>query len=534
MELQTEHRISWLACAIAGLGFLVGSGALARAGTPPYMAAQEAEQHPDTGVFTLPAPPQTPTPTPSPTAVATPNATVTPTPKTKITNPVAHVVTPGVTPSSTPNAKAASKAGQAAIPSSTSTVAPITKQAGYGSRVATAGASSATKAAPIVAKPVTHAVVPTTTPSATPKPKNVGRAINVATPTAVSASPKARVATQAPRATALPTTPAVTTKPVSPSLSAAASNAAVASVPVAAATPKPEVWTQIPNEAEGSTPAANAGAVGKRARSGLMWEAKSGQNKAYLVGSVHVASAEMYPLPEQIEEAFDRSTELLVEINLDKVDSAKMFSLVSANGMYPAGDTLWNHVGANTRDLVTHFCEEHGLPAAQIGQFKLWMVAVTVSAAVMQSFGLRPELGIDQHFLSEANNGKRVEQLESTEQQVHIMASLPEPAEEKSLDKLLENPRRMKVMFEKLQSAWLDGDASAIDKLIVSELGDFPGEEKMLLNDRNPHMADAVAQCLDTRETCFMVVGAGHLVGKTGVVQLLKQRGIKVEQVLAK
>jgi uncharacterized protein YbaP (TraB family) len=46
-------------------------------------------------------------------------------------------------------------------------------------------------------------------------------------------------------------------------------------------------------------------------------------------------------------------------------------------------------------------------------------------------------------------------------------------------------------------------------------------------------MADAIAHCLQSTDRCFMVVGAAHLVGKEGVVELLGQRGIQVQQMKA-
>jgi hypothetical protein len=110
---------------------------------------------------------------------------------------------------------------------------------------------------------------------------------------------------------------------------------------------------------------------------------------------------------------------------------------------------------------------------------------------------------------------------------------LPEPAEDKDLDEMLQDPQRIKDTLDKLQTAWIAGDAGMIDKIVSTEMGSFPGEEKIMLSDRNPHMTDGVERYLKSGETCFLVVGAGHLVGKGGIVQLLKQRGFKVEQVLS-
>jgi uncharacterized protein len=55
----------------------------------------------------------------------------------------------------------------------------------------------------------------------------------------------------------------------------------------------------------------------------------------------------------------------------------------------------------------------------------------------------------------------------------------------------------------------------------------------VLLDDRNPRMADFTEQCVKADEKCFVVVGAGHIVGAKGMAQLLKDRGYKVEQVFA-
>jgi uncharacterized protein YbaP (TraB family) len=54
---------------------------------------------------------------------------------------------------------------------------------------------------------------------------------------------------------------------------------------------------------------------------------------------------------------------------------------------------------------------------------------------------------------------------------------------------------------------------------------------KALGRDRNPHMADVAEQFLNGKEQAFVVVGAGSLVGKDGVVSILRTRGYKVEQV---
>ena len=51
---------------------------------------------------------------------------------------------------------------------------------------------------------------------------------------------------------------------------------------------------------------------------GFLWKAKSETATVYMLGSVHLANKEMYPLPSAFEESFDSSEVLVVEIDLNQ------------------------------------------------------------------------------------------------------------------------------------------------------------------------------------------------------------------------
>jgi uncharacterized protein YbaP (TraB family) len=44
-------------------------------------------------------------------------------------------------------------------------------------------------------------------------------------------------------------------------------------------------------------------------------------------------------------------------------------------------------------------------------------------------------------------------------------------------------------------------------------------------------MAEKVMNWLKSEKTCFIVVGAGHLIGKNGMIKLLSNQGIRVKQI---
>ncbi len=286
----------------------------------------------------------------------------------------------------------------------------------------------------------------------------------------------------------------------------------------------PRPWTQPSDSTAGPAASSN----------GLMWKASSATNTVYLLGSIHLASPDLYPLPQHIEDAFQKSSVLLVEVDLNRVDQRKIQALLMANGLYPLNDSLWNHISPDTKALVTRFCEENGFNPEVFARMKPWLATVTASALPMQRSGMNADLGIDKHFLESAKGVMRVEQLESAEWQIRLLADLPEIKQERYLAATLKGATLTQQLGQDLQATWLSGDASKLDSLLSSASQESAELAKRIFADRNLRMAGAVERYLRGSERCFMVVGAGHMVGKDGVVRLLQKRGFKVEQVFSK
>jgi uncharacterized protein YbaP (TraB family) len=293
--------------------------------------------------------------------------------------------------------------------------------------------------------------------------------------------------------------------------------------------PSPAGQPAWDNATDVTAPARQTQAAG----TGLIWKVSSANRSVYLLGSIHVASSDMYPLPQHIEEAFRNSDVLVVEVDLNKVDRNKLQPMLLAKGMYPFNDSLWNHISPETKTLVTQFCSDNGMPVEMFARFKPWLVTVMASMLPMQASGMTPEWGIDQHFLNLAGNRMRVEQLETAEGQMRLLADIPESKQEQYLVATLKSSALTQQLVQEFKSAWIAGDAGKLESLVSAGWEGASGLQKRVFGDRNPHMADAAEHCLKNNEHCFIVVGAGHLVGKDGVVRLLQARGFKVEQLSA-
>jgi len=264
---------------------------------------------------------------------------------------------------------------------------------------------------------------------------------------------------------------------------------------------------------------------------GLLWKASTPRNTVYLLGSIHMASKDLYPLPDHVEQAFRKSNVLVVEVDLNKLDQSKFEGLMAKSGLYPRTDSLWNHVSPTTHEIVADFCEKHGMNAEAFARMKPWLASFATSFLPVAAQQQKLAPGIDKYLLDQAADRMRVEALETAEYQFRLLANLPDVQQERNLLSAVKNAGQSAEDFQKLQAYWLEGDGDKLNAYLTASMREDPEYQKRVFSDRNPRMADRAEQCLKSSDHCFLVVGAGHMVGKDGVVRLLQSRGYKVEQI---
>jgi hypothetical protein len=264
-----------------------------------------------------------------------------------------------------------------------------------------------------------------------------------------------------------------------------------------------------------------------------MWKVSSSHNYAYLLGSVHLGDKSLYPLPSVIEDAFAASSLLIVEVDLRKVDQQQTLTLMTEKGVYPADDDLFKHIAPETRAKLDTFLGGYGVPSALFARYRPWMAGLTVSMLPMLKAGLNPNEGIDMYLMNKAGD-KPVEQLEDATTQINLLADIPERASDKVLVSAIAQAEHSMETWNKLSLFWSEGAADKIDELTTAQGANDSTDEKAwsrrLREDRNPHMTDRLEKCLHSSESCFMVVGAAHVVGSDGILKQLKARGYQVEQ----
>jgi uncharacterized protein YbaP (TraB family) len=266
----------------------------------------------------------------------------------------------------------------------------------------------------------------------------------------------------------------------------------------------------------------------------LMWKATSGSNVVYLLGSIHLGSKDMYPLPKVVDDAFARSKALVVEVDINGIDQTDMQQQIMTLGMYPGDDTLWTHLSKPTADLTKKFFAKYDIPEVAAAKFKPWMAGIMASVLPMMKAGMDPNLGIDKHFLDLAKGKKKIEQAETADFQLKLLSSLPDNLADVYLSWTIGEISKSKEQDLKLEKLWKSGDADALNTVMSEHPKELDGLMRSMLEDRNPHMADVAEKYLKNGGgPCFFVVGAGHLIGKEGVIAILQSRGYTIYQMSA-
>lgn len=269
------------------------------------------------------------------------------------------------------------------------------------------------------------------------------------------------------------------------------------------------------------------------ASTGLLWEVRKGDQISYLLGSVHFADADLYPLSPKILQAYEQSQTLLVEVDDSTLSMEAQQALLMQYGLYPAGKSLRTELSGETLKVIENLLSEFEIPLAQVERYRPGMLAVTLASLQAAKLGYSAEQGIDRYFMQKARYKKTIRQIEDFAMQMALLAELPE--EEALVRDSFENMDDYEAMWSAMMQSWKSGDADALYQAAIGEpLQEFPKLAPFydkLFFDRHPRMVEHVEGCFANKEICFVVVGAGHMVGPRGLVADLKKRGYQLKQI---
>lgn len=263
----------------------------------------------------------------------------------------------------------------------------------------------------------------------------------------------------------------------------------------------------------------------------FLWRVKSNSVTVYILGSVHLLKKENYPLKPAIEFAFEQANKLVLEVDLNGPGQENLAQSLLKKGMSPDGKTLEESVTPETYQLAEKRAREMGIEIQAFSRLKPWLVALTISTAKLQSLGFDPNYGIDKYFSDKARKAKKETLgLETVEYQINLFDGMPSSVQEMLLRQTLKDLDVMEKEVTRIIRSWTTGDIETAEKILLESFREYPDIYQRLISDRNRMWLPQIEELLKGKEDCLVIVGAGHLVGQGGVIELLRARGYSVEQ----
>ena len=266
---------------------------------------------------------------------------------------------------------------------------------------------------------------------------------------------------------------------------------------------------------------------------GLFYKITKNGRTAYLFGTIHVGTADFFPLDMATTQALVQSSELVVELDPTQTDKMQVgmqrYAVISPSQRENARLPTALQQRLQVQAVALKMSPEMG------STFKPWMCALSLVIGSLQKEGFYSEYASDIYLVGLARGLKKpIAELESIDSQLQLFDTLPRKAQLAFLDETLTLLERgqLQADTQKLIDAWLTNDAPMLLKLSLKSLSENPQSAKWmkqkLFSERNQRMTQKIDQMLNSGRSPFVAVGALHLTGEDGLPALLKQRGYRI------
>ena len=259
----------------------------------------------------------------------------------------------------------------------------------------------------------------------------------------------------------------------------------------------------------------------------LLWKVE-GDNiqTSYIFGTIHMLPQKDFSMSKKVKDAFENTDEIYLELDMD---SPEMMQEMMKEMMIEKEDQLSNHVDSMEYKLLdTYLKENAGMGFTQFNKFK----PLFMSSAIMNSLMGEQVASYELTFVGMAKESKKeLKGLETVADQLSVFDSISYAKQLDDLVEILTDLKKTKTLYTNMVSMY---KSENIDSLFNFTLSYFDNDQNMidgLLLNRNKNWVKKIPEISKDKKV-FYAVGAGHLGGENGVIQLLKNAGFKVIPIL--
>jgi uncharacterized protein YbaP (TraB family) len=270
----------------------------------------------------------------------------------------------------------------------------------------------------------------------------------------------------------------------------------------------------------------------KPLQNSLLWKIESDNipGPSYIFGTIHIISSEKYFLPEKFYETFDNTDNVVFEIDMNKMNDPSTLMQLLPKIMMRGDTSLKDLLSKEDYLKLQGKFKTSGLPIFLFEKIKpLFLTILTEEGVEPGSIQSGKYKSYEMEIMKMAEEKhKTVGALETMEFKIVILESIPYKEQAKMLMENINSSDKDNSQLKELVEIYRQQNINSLHQSIKTD--EISRYEKILLNNRNQNWIPVMIQYMKQNPT-FFAVGAGHLGGENGVINLLRKKRYKVSPV---
>ncbi len=258
----------------------------------------------------------------------------------------------------------------------------------------------------------------------------------------------------------------------------------------------------------------------------------------------------MYPFDDRINSAFEECDYLAVEYDIVSADerteswtAEEQYAYIS-QFVYKDGDSIKNHLSSDTYSMAKAYLLQKGAYSEQMDMFVPALWHSIINSLVVEESGYSTSIGVDRVLIKLAREtGKQVLEVESEQFQTELTLSFDDIIYDDSIRQTIESRENISRQYAYMTDLWKRGRDDLIDVMSNRLTFLYSGSDgtdyaeayeeynDKMMTQRNVNMADVADGYIKDGKKVFFVVGAAHICGEGGIIELLREKGYTVDRV---
>ena len=266
---------------------------------------------------------------------------------------------------------------------------------------------------------------------------------------------------------------------------------------------------------------------------------------SYVFGTYHIGNIDIVNKVPGVFDALTETDQVYGEVKYDDISNADSAMYMQNAMLLPEGKTLKDYLSADDYARLNKWLfnamgndlNANSPMTQQMARMTPLAMVNVLQLLLHAKYGIGrvdPTTSLDKFFQEQAkNNNEPIGGLETVKFQSDLLfQSTPLERQAKLLMCLIDNEEFNVQILRDISNAYKAQDLDAIQKALDMKLNNScdssPEEEAAVLYNRNADWIVKMKKIMAEKPT-FFAVGAGHLPGEKGLLQMLREEGYTIE-----